>query len=326
MDNKDQWQAQFVKNYLNDLPGSALLTAKPGQGKTHASLKIWEGLVSRHEFENLFIVTSNITLKEHWKDMINKLWSKPPGKSFIIENVQKLYHNVSSKNDFEAAFKSHKSFVIIDEAHRYSSGIMLPQFLLRKPSAQSDNSKVLFLAPFDVEEYRALFQGEALVSEYIYDPEVLKQQQTIIEVSRFSPSYDILQKLLLQKTQVDDLSWREFEKLVAQLLENDGYEIELMNGTKDGGVDVIAYKKDEVSGLYKTVWQAKKYTKNKVGLSAIRELADSVRELKATKGVIVTNTFLTAGAHQRIIRDKYTLGKVERNDLEAWIMRTLYGR
>jgi len=56
-----------------------------------------------------------------------------------------------------------------------------------------------------------------------------------------------------------------------------------------------------------------------VELSTIRELADSVQEFKASKGIIITSTFLTAGALQRIERDKYTLSKVDRNDLEKWI-------
>lgn len=62
----------------------------------------------------------------------------------------------------------------------------------------------------------------------------------------------------------------------------------------------------------------------KVGLHLIRELADSVHEFKASKGIIVTTSFLTKGALDRVERDKYTLGKVDRNDLEAWINRILH--
>jgi HJR/Mrr/RecB family endonuclease len=79
-------------------------------------------------------------------------------------------------------------------------------------------------------------------------------------------------------------------QVVAELLELDGYTIELMNGTKDGGIDVVAIKGEGISGYYKTVWQAKKYNKTKVGLHHIRELADSVHELGASKGIIVTTS------------------------------------
>ena len=58
----------------------------------------------------------------------------------------------------------------------------------------------------------------------------------------------------------------------------------------------------------------------------IRELADTRREMKANKGIIVTSTFLTKGAIERVKRDNYELGKVEKPDLENWINRVLKGR
>ena len=111
---------------------------------------------------------------------------------------------------------------------------------------------------------------------------------------------------------------------MAQLLESDGFNIELMQGTRDGGVDIIATKLHDISGYYKTLWQAKKYAVNKVSLSTIRELADSVNEFRASKGIIVTTTFLTKDALQRVERDKYTLGKVDRDDLDNWIKKVLW--
>ncbi|WP_133053915.1 restriction endonuclease [Niastella yeongjuensis] len=106
---------------------------------------------------------------------------------------------------------------------------------------------------------------------------------------------------------------------MSQLLESDGFNIELMQGTKDGGVDIIATKLHGISGYYKTLWQAKKYSKNKVSINTVRELADSVNEFKASKGIIVTSTYLTKDALYRIERDKYILSKVDRVDLDNWI-------
>lgn len=108
-------------------------------------------------------------------------------------------------------------------------------------------------------------------------------------------------------------------------LARDGYEVELMRGTKDGGVDVVAVKDMGKAGLFKALWQAKKKgVKNKVGLSIVRELADTTREFKASKGIIVTSTYLTRDALARIQRDKYILGKVDRDDLNQWIHRVLF--
>lgn len=98
-----------------------------------------------------------------------------------------------------------------------------------------------------------------------------------------------------------------------------------MNGTKDGGVDIVAVKDMKEAGLYKALWQAKKYkVSNKVGISVIRELADVRNELGASKGILVTSSFLTRGALDRVYRDNFMLGKVDRNDLNQWINRKLF--
>src|SRR5262249_17547238 len=59
--------------------------------------------------------------------------------------------------------------------------------------------------------------------------------------------------------------------------------------------------------------------------TAIRELADTRNEFGASKAIIVTSSHLTRGALDRIERDKYVLGKVDREELQAWIQRTLLG-
>lgn len=103
--------------------------------------------------------------------------------------------------------------------------------------------------------------------------------------------------------------------------------MELMKGTKDGGVDVVAYKDLGPAGMFKTLWQAKKKKlTNKVGLEVVRELADTRQELGASKALIVTSSYLTRGALLRIERDKHILGKVDRDDLMQWVDRTLFAR
>ena len=71
-----------------------------------------------------------------------------------------------------------------------------------------------------------------------------------------------------------------------------------------------------------SVWQAKKLQPaNKVGIEVIRELADTRNEHKASKGIIVTTTFLTKPALERVRRDQYILDKIDRDDLFEWMRR-----
>ncbi len=142
----------------------------------------------------------------------------------------------------------------------------------------------------------------------------------------YSPSVRLLKDLHLRRTALHDLSPRELERLVASLLEEDGYRVRLGPGTKDGGVDVYAEKMLPNIGLISTVWQAKQIRPfNKVGVAIIRELADTTRVMNASKGILVTSSFLTRGALQRIERDQFFLGKVDHDDLVEWIDRIAEG-
>ena len=47
---------------------------------------------------------------------------------------------------------------------------------------------------------------------------------------------------------LQSLNWRVFEKLLADILSTFEYDIELLRGTKDGGIDIVALKKDSPLG------------------------------------------------------------------------------
>src|SRR5208282_963259 len=80
--------------------------------------------------------------------------------------------------------------------------------------------------------------------------------------------------LLNQGRLLSELSWRDFERVIAELLEREGWKVTLTRGTKDGGVDVIAEKQDTLIGSVRTLWQAKKYGPGqKVQLAHIREMS-----------------------------------------------------
>lgn len=165
------------------------------------------------------------------------------------------------------------------------------------------------------------------ISRERYSRESLTKPSTLQSIMLCAPSIGILQHLRDDKVALDSLSWRDFEKLVAELLAADGYDIELQRGSKDGGVDIVAVREIVGVGRIKCVWQAKHHRlNNKVGLHVVRELADVREEHKANKGMIVTSSYLTRGALERIRRDTYLLGKVDRDELNKWIDRVLFGR
>jgi restriction system protein len=171
-----------------------------------------------------------------------------------------------------------------------------------------------------------LFPGEQLfpAESVSYGQADLSISETRLRIAHLSPSFTLLERLLESTAHLDALTWREFEELIADLLEKDGYTVMLGRGTRDGGKDITATKQLAEVGQFMSVWQVKKLTPgNKVELSVIRELADTRVQHKASKGVIVTTTYLTRGALERVQQDQYLLGKVDRDDLLEWIRRVI---
>ena len=136
-----------------------------------------------------------------------------------------------------------------------------------------------------------------------------------------TPSYLILaNKLLKDGRLLNELEWREFEKIIAFLLEREGWSVKLTKETRDGGIDVIASRIDNTIGEILSIWQAKKYSlKNKVKLKEVRELSAIKSDMKASKGIIVTTSHLTKDAVEWVKRDLYQLSYKEKEHVEKWI-------
>jgi len=90
----------------------------------------------------------------------------------------------------------------------------------------------------------------------------------------------------------------EFEHLVADVYDAQGYETEVSRAQADGGIDVIATQSDVTDR--KTVIQAKRYSEgNKVGAPHVRQYAGvRQREIDADEIVIVTTSEFTRGAKE----------------------------
>lgn len=324
------WQMEFAQKYLEQRKPRSLLVAATGTGKTISALYAAHLMRAQNFSNSLIVINDRSELREQWKHVASEVgfdlsetidhYHKTEHDGLSI-TVQSLKSNDGVQKLLDLA-ESSNCFGIIDESHRYNRTI---NEIVDRLLHVNNKNRFLFIAgaaPLAKDAFDTQFRFN---TEYIFQDSLVKLAETKIEIAHFSPSFSVLQKLLGRHVQIDDLNWREFERLISELLERDGYEVELMRGTKDGGVDVVAVKDMGEAGFFKTLWQAKKnYLKNKVGLSVIRELADTRNEFKASKGIIVTSTYLTRDALARIQRDKYILGKVDRDDLNEWIQRTLF--
>lgn len=129
---------------------------------------------------------------------------------------------------------------------------------------------------------------------------------------------DVYDSIIANPELLKSINWRDFEKLLAYVLEKFEYEIELNRGTKDGGVDIIAIKKDTPFGPNRYLIQAKRW-KNKVGVEPVRSLIWAHNEYRVTKSCLATTSAFTKGAWDLANQYKWQVELKDYEKIIEWI-------
>jgi len=118
-----------------------------------------------------------------------------------------------------------------------------------------------------------------------------------------------------------DLTPRKFEELVASILKDMGFDVELTKATRDGGRDIIAHIRNSVCS-YLTHIECKKYSPdNKIGVGIIREVMGVHQIRQATKSIIVTTSFFSSDAIKEAKLVENQLALKDFNDLKEWLQK-----
>lgn len=114
---------------------------------------------------------------------------------------------------------------------------------------------------------------------------------------------------------------RTFEKLVAEILKRKGYEVQLKQGSRDGGVDVVAIRRDDVGQVLLLVQCKQNAPTNKVGVRPVRELHGVVTSERANAGLIVTTSSFTRDAKKYVETHQlqYQLQLKDFIELKLWV-------
>ncbi len=152
----------------------------------------------------------------------------------------------------------------------------------------------------------------SIVRQILFDNETSKKDKlSQIDIA-------IYREILGNKELAKSINWRNFELLLAKVLEKHEYEVEVLKGSKDGGIDVIALKKDSSFGSNRYLIQAKKWT-NKVGVTPVRELLWAHNNYKVTKSCLVTTSEFTKGAWELAEQHKWQIELKDYDKLIEWI-------
>jgi hypothetical protein len=106
---------------------------------------------------------------------------------------------------------------------------------------------------------------------------------------------------------VDELDGLEFEKAVALIYRGRGFKVEITKASGDFGVDILATKGQDTLAI-----QAKRYT-GSVGVSSIQEVVSGAFFYKASKAIVITNSYFTPQA--KVLADRLNVELINRNGL-----------
>lgn len=116
-----------------------------------------------------------------------------------------------------------------------------------------------------------------------------------------------------------DLRPRQFEELLAALYEREGFDVELTQETRDGGVDLYLVR-HESFGRVLTLVDAKRYRADRpVGVGAVRKLFGSVETKNASMGIIATTSFFSRPAQRLQEEIPFRLGLQDFRDVHRML-------
>lgn len=149
------------------------------------------------------------------------------------------------------------------------------------------------------------------------DAESEEYRRVVVDVS--STNEEILRLLKNEPDLVWKLPPRKFEEIVAEILDRQGYQIELTPASGDGGFDIYAARKDGL-GRFLYLVECKRYVPpNKVGVEIVRSLYGVIQTQRATAGAIVTTSFFTRGAKELQRQVQHQMHLHDYLILQKWI-------
>jgi restriction system protein len=154
----------------------------------------------------------------------------------------------------------------------------------------------------DLDPVTCLRKLNALVSAHPYDLEAVRP---VVDFENLLTQYKFVEGMdavagLDSRPDLLEMTPTEFEHLVRQLFEAMGMKSWNTQASKDDGVDAVAVNEDPVFGGLCIV-QAKRY-RGAVGVEPVRALAGVMEDKHATKGIMVTTSWVTKDGHAFAVR------------------------
>jgi Restriction endonuclease len=167
------------------------------------------------------------------------------------------------------------------------------------------------------EEFIRKVAGVELLST-LCPPEAIPPRPVIKVLNEISS--ELMLDLKNNPGRLHNVSSRDFEKIVAELLASMGWSVDLTPATRDGGYDIFAVRRDLAGIPYNYIVECKRFAPHrKIGVGLIRELYGAQAALeKGANLLLATTSFFTRGA-KKFESSRYDLTLRDYEGILEWI-------
>lgn len=136
------------------------------------------------------------------------------------------------------------------------------------------------------------------------------------EVTQFDFDKRFITYLNSNFDKIDGIHWRNLELLAGQYFKDNGYDVIIKKGRKDGGVDLLVTGKDG----QKTYIQCKRYASN-IGISIIKELTATIEHNKdeVENGIAFCTHHVSSDAKEFVNEYAIKIKYKEREDIKRYL-------
>ncbi|WP_417397088.1 restriction endonuclease [Gimesia chilikensis] len=192
---------------------------------------------------------------------------------------------------------------LVTSVNCYPLAIQLLAGLIRSNSSD-DISRLITGNFYDLSDVTSAPSSEILV---VTKPKLITTSEALVN------------NLKKQPENVRDLSPRDFENLLAELLTDMGWEVEVTKQTRDGGKDILAYMNTDL-GRFLCLVEAKRYREDrKIGVDLVRTLFGTLCDFQANSAMMVTTSTFSRDAQEFQQRHQYQLSLRDYADIVQWI-------
>lgn len=135
----------------------------------------------------------------------------------------------------------------------------------------------------------------------------------------------LAEHLLREPTSLYELSPRRFEELIAELVGQFGWRVQLTPISHDGGRDILAFIPTDIGDLLCLI-EAKRYREDrKVGVGLVRQLWGTVNHDDASLGLLVTSSGFSREAREFQQAHQSRLRLKDNADIFDWLRMYRHG-